>query len=142
MNFIPQTQTRTPYVPVESTTLNFLSIAEHSVANLLTSWAMLVYPQDLNFSQLIFGFCPRTINLKVTAILFAMVINSWDLALSFWKEYLPNLLETWLLHQIFVFWVRDLKFWLLAYFLFPLTLQRLANIDIRHFIRVPPLNFW
>ena len=29
---------------------------------------------------------------------------------------LPNLLETTLCHQIFVFWVKDLKFWLLAYF--------------------------
>ena len=34
-----------------------------------------------------------------------------------WKEYFSNLLETILLHQIFVSWVRDLKFWLLAYFL-------------------------
>ena len=33
-----------------------------------------------------------------------------------WKEYFPNLLETALLPQIFVFWVRDFKFWLLAYF--------------------------
>ena len=34
----------------------------------------------------------------------------------FWKGYLPNLLEITLCHQIFVFWVRYLKFWLLAYF--------------------------
>ena len=33
------------------------------------------------------------------------------------KEYFPNLLEKWLLCQIFVFWVRDFKSWLLAYFL-------------------------
>ena len=33
------------------------------------------------------------------------------------KEYLPNLLETWLLPQFFVFRVRDFKFWLIAYFL-------------------------
>ena len=33
------------------------------------------------------------------------------------KGYLPNLLETTLLHQIFVSWVRDFKFWLLAHFL-------------------------
>ena len=33
------------------------------------------------------------------------------------KEYFPNLLEITLLCQIFVFWVRDFKFWLLAYFL-------------------------
>ena len=33
------------------------------------------------------------------------------------KGYLPNLLETALLCQIFVFWVRDLTLWLLAYFL-------------------------
>ena len=32
------------------------------------------------------------------------------------KEYFPNLLESTLLVKIFVFWVRDLKFWLLAYF--------------------------
>ena len=41
-----------------------------------------------------------------------------------WKGYLPNLLESALLCQIFVFWVRDFKFWLLAYFfLFSLTVQ-------------------
>jgi hypothetical protein len=33
-----------------------------------------------------------------------------------WKGYLPNLLETTLLHQISVFWVRDFKLRLLAYF--------------------------
>ena len=32
------------------------------------------------------------------------------------KEYFLNLLEITLLCQIFVFWVRDFKFWLLAYF--------------------------
>ena len=32
-----------------------------------------------------------------------------------WKGYLPNLLETALLCQIFVFWVTDFKLWLLAY---------------------------
>ena len=34
------------------------------------------------------------------------------------KEYFPNLLERVLLPQFFVFWLRDFKFWLLAYFLF------------------------
>ena len=34
----------------------------------------------------------------------------------FWKEYFPNLLETTLLHQIFIFWVKDFKFRLFAYF--------------------------
>ena len=33
-----------------------------------------------------------------------------------WKDYLPNLLETCLLHQIFIFIVRDFQFWLLACF--------------------------
>ena len=37
--------------------------------------------------------------------------------MKYWKEYFPNLLETALLCKIFVFWVRDFKFWLLAYFL-------------------------
>ena len=36
---------------------------------------------------------------------------------TFWKGYLPNLLETTLLHQISVCWVRDFKLRLLAYFL-------------------------
>ena len=35
----------------------------------------------------------------------------------FWKEYFPNLLETWFWGQIFVYWARYFKFWLLAYFL-------------------------
>ena len=42
---------------------------------------------------------------------------------NFWftKEYLPNLLVSTFWGQIFVFWVRDLKFWLLAYFLILLS---------------------
>ena len=43
------------------------------------------------------------------------------------KEYFPNLLENWLLRQIFVYWVRDFKLWLLAYFLILLTLKFLIN---------------
>ena len=47
--------------------------------------------------------------------------KSWeDMTVFFRKyvtnEYFPNLLETTLCHQIFVFWIRDLKFWLLTYF--------------------------
>ena len=34
-----------------------------------------------------------------------------------WKEYFPNLLETWFWDQIFVYWARYFKFWLLAFFL-------------------------
>ena len=40
-----------------------------------------------------------------------------------WKGYLPNLLESAYLHQIFVFWDRDLKFWLQLHFLSPLKWQ-------------------
>ena len=62
------------------------------------------------------------------------------------KGYFPNLLEITLLHQIFVYWVRDFKLWLLAYFFNFLWLckvsERLDNIYIRHFTMVPPLNFW
>ena len=61
------------------------------------------------------------------------------------KEYLPNVLETTLLHQIFVYWVRDFKFWLLAYFFNFAELckvwARLDKVDISHLIRVPLLNF-
>ena len=39
-----------------------------------------------------------------------------------------NLLERWRLCQIFVFWVRDFKLWLLAFFLFPLTVQSFSKI--------------
>ena len=48
----------------------------------------------------------------------------------FWKGYLPKLLETALLPQFFVLWVRDFKLWLLAYFLISLTVQSCSNIDI------------
>ena len=41
--------------------------------------------------------------------------NVWNYVLK-WKEYFPNLLESALCHQIFAFWVRDLKIWLIAYF--------------------------
>ena len=63
------------------------------------------------------------------------------------KEYLPNLLENWLLPRFFVFWVRDFKFWLSTclffYFLYLCKVsERLANFYISHFTRVPPLNFW
>ena len=43
-----------------------------------------------------------------------LLVNFYNAAS--WKEYFPNLLESTLLVKIFVFWVRDLKFWLLAYF--------------------------
>ena len=47
----------------------------------------------------------------------------------FWKEYLSNLLERWLLCQIVVFWVRKVKFWLLAFFFkFSLTVQSFRKI--------------
>ena len=39
-----------------------------------------------------------------------------DSTMAIQKEYLPILLESWLLPQFFVFRVTDLKFWLLAYF--------------------------
>ena len=55
---------------------------------------------------------PTLYNLRVNKISSKLEIQ------KLLKEYLPNLLETWLLHQIFVFWVRDLKFWLLAYLFF------------------------
>ena len=41
----------------------------------------------------------------------------WWFCFDSWKEYFPKLLESTLLCQIFVFWVRDFKFGLLAYFL-------------------------
>ena len=37
--------------------------------------------------------------------------------LNLWKEYLPNILESALLPRFFVYWVRDFKFCLHAYFL-------------------------
>ena len=44
----------------------------------------------------------------------------------FWyrKEYLRNLLEIWFLPWFFAFWVRDFKFWLLAYLLISLNFAR------------------
>ena len=47
------------------------------------------------------------------------------------KGYLPNLLETTLLHQISVFWVRDFKLGYLLIFWFPLTVQSFSKIG-RH----------
>ena len=44
--------------------------------------------------------------------------NSWPQGSSELKKgYLSNLLERWMLPHFFVFWVRDFKFWLHAYFL-------------------------
>ena len=40
------------------------------------------------------------------------------------KGYLPNLLESALCHQIFVFWARDLKFWLQLRFFEPVKMAR------------------
>ena len=38
-----------------------------------------------------------------------------------WKGYLSNVLEITLLPQFFVFWDRDIKFWLLVFFFFLLN---------------------
>ena len=58
--------------------------------------------------------------------------NFWGLFFHFFgvkkKGYLPNLLERWLLPQIFVFWVRDFKFWLLAYFFYFVWLCKFSEI--------------
>ena len=51
-------------------------------------------------------------NLEIAKIKIRVIISLCILL----KEYFPNLLESTLLVKIFVFWVRDLKFWLLAYF--------------------------
>ena len=63
----------------------------------------------------------------------------------FW-QYLPNLLETWLLPRFFVSKVRDFKFWLLAYFLFPLTVRSFSKIWqhwYKTFYKGPPFDvFW
>ena len=81
---------------------------------------------------------------NVVVISFLIVIL--NLVVRFWKEYFPNLLEITLLCQIFVFWVKNFKFWLLAYFLIFFNTckvsERLDNIYIKHFTMVPPLNFW
>ena len=74
MNFIPQTQTRTPYVPVESTTLNFLSITEHSVANLINFLGHAFVSPGSEFFTADFCFFSRILKLKVIAIFFVMVI--------------------------------------------------------------------
>ena len=62
------------------------------------------------------------------------------------KEYFPNLLESTLCHQIFVFWVRDLKFWLLIFFKFCWAVQSFSKIG-QHwyltFYKGPTFNaFW
>ena len=74
-------------------------------------------------------------------LLFKTSINQ-----SKWKEYFPNVLETALLCQIFVYWIRDFKFWLLAYFFFCLIVQSFSKIRQRWYYRFykgPPFNvFW
>ena len=50
-------------------------------------------------------------------ITWGLTLLEFKKVVKYWKGYLPNLLEIWLLHQIFVFWVRDFKLRLLAYFL-------------------------
>ena len=42
----------------------------------------------------------------------------------FWKEYFPKLLESTLLVKIFVFWDRDLKFWL------QLKIVKMVGLDL------------
>ena len=54
------------------------------------------------------------------------VCQSWSS-----KDYLPNLLEIILLHQIFVDLVRNFKFWSLAYFLILVVGARLKKLDVR-----------
>ena len=47
---------------------------------------------------------------------------------KFLKEYLPNLLETWLLLQFFVSKVTDFKFWLFAYFFIFLNCTKFQQV--------------
>ena len=62
-----------------------------------------------------------------------------------WKGYLPNFLESTLLHQIFVSWVRDFKFWLLAYLLIFFNCGKFQhdwkNL-ILHILQGLPFEFW
>ena len=59
---------------------------------------------------------PQLPAIEMDVLVMITVMSVW-----LWKEYFPTLLESALLHQIFVFWVRDFKLWLLAYFSLLLT---------------------
>ena len=67
------------------------------------------------------------------------------LSVWLWKEYFPNLLETWLSPRFFVFRVRDLKFCLLAYFLNSFICAKFQK-DLQHWFNIfykgPPLMFF
>ena len=81
-------------------------------------------------------------NLEIAKIKIRVIISLCILL----KDYFPNLLEITLLCQIFAFWVRDIKFWLLDFFFDFLWLckisETLDNIYVRHFTMVPPLMFF
>ena len=59
-----------------------------------------------------------------------------------WKEYFPNLPETWFWDQIFVYWARYFKFWLLAYFFILLNCAKFEEDKttfILHILQGSPL---
>ena len=58
------------------------------------------------------------------------------------KEYFPNLLENWFWGQIFVYWARYFKFWLLVYFLILLNCAKFEKdwtTFILHILQGSPL---
>ena len=78
-----------------------------------------------------FGSSIVSRNLNQSNVMLTIV---WSLNLKhhstqrIYKEYFPNLLETWLLPRFFVFRVRDLKFWLLTYFLISFNCAKFQKV--------------
>ena len=59
-----------------------------------------------------------------------------------WKEYFPKLPENWFWGQIFVYWARYFKFWLLAYFFILLNCAKFEEdwtTFILHILQGSPL---
>ena len=57
------------------------------------------------------------------------------------NEYLPNLLESTLLRQIFVYRIRDFKFWQLTYFIFLVNRAKFEP-EKTNFFEGPPFQYF
>ena len=92
--------------------LRFLTIATHLSTRATNIW------QDHPVDRIFFKICQRRIKVKYCRLV-NISRKKWFYKGQFLKtkEYFPNLLETWFWGQLFVYWARYVKFWLLAYFL-------------------------
>ena len=93
-----------------------------------------IRPETEKASTIDIVFCTLMPNPSDSSEPISNVFNIRSIFQTFWKQdcctiFIFFYLKTSSFDYLFIFW-------------FPLPVQSFSNIDIRHFIMVPPLNFW